>query len=147
MSDTFYAKVLPILTGFGVAASLALAGVSLPILIAQGRDVQKLQDQMETVRADVSKFERASDRLEKHMTEAESDPSRVLSQTLGTTVSNRKIGTSVVIGGSIFVFPRDTTAQSDLVRAGYIEQEISPTISGYVAKNVVMEDPLQRPGR
>lgn len=147
-SDTFYAKVLPVLTGFGVAAAVALAGVSLPILIGQGRDVQKLQDQMEMVRGDVTKFQATADRLDKHMTEAESDPGRVLAQTLGTSAVNKRIGTSIVIGGEIYVFPKDAAAQTSLIAAGYREKELSPTISGFVASVPAAEfGPVQHPGR
>ena len=152
MSDTFYTKVLPILTGIGVTAAVALSGVALPILIAQGREIQKLQDQMEAVSSKMDDVQETASRLDKHMTDNESDPAKVVAQFIGTTATNRKVGVSMVIGGKLVVFPRDEVAEGDLMRAGYKAEPISPTISGYykdvtVPAALPVDGPPQRPGR
>ena len=144
-----FSKAQPFIVGIGVPVAIVLLGIVLPIVYSQGQSIQKLVDQVEEMRGSVDKFQTTADRLDKHMTETETDPSRVLAQILGTTAVNRKIGASVVIDGNIFVFPKDAAAESDLVRAGYKETEITPTVSGYKAtiEKILTGSDAQHSGR
>ncbi len=133
MADTFYDKVLPVLTGVGVAASVAMSGVALPIVIGQGRDIQKLQDQIEVVHSDVSTLKTSVEAIDKRERQAETDPDKIISKVLGVPAEFVSIGTVSFIDDKVVVFPKNVADSKKLVDAGYALMSVTPTISGYAA--------------
>lgn len=129
----FFDRALPIITGIGVTVAASLLGVFLPVLLAQGRDIQKLVDGQDDIKSDISILKTKVDSLDARERQAEADPDKTVARVLGVSAADVSIGTVTFFDGKVVVLPKTAGDVKKLTDGGYALTTISPTVQGYTA--------------
>jgi len=130
---TTFVSAQPFIIGIGVPIAVLMAGLVLPIVIGQGREIQKILDTLDTVKSDVSDLKKNVDAIDKRERQAETDPDKMIAKVLGVSADLVSIGAVSFIDDKVVVFPKTSSDMKRLEDAGYSLKPVTPTISGYTA--------------
>jgi len=128
-----FVSAQPFIIGIGVPIAVLKAGLVLPIVYTQGRDIQKILDGLDVIKSDVSDLKKNVDAIDKRERQAETDPDKLVAKVLGVSADFVSIGSVSIIDDKVVVFPKTSSDMKRLVDTGYSLKPITPTISGYTA--------------
>ena len=128
-----FVSAQPFIIGIGVPIAVLMAGLVLPIVYTQGRDIQKILDGLDVIKSDVSDLKKNVDAIDKRERQAETDPDKLVAKVLGVSADFVSIGSVSIIDDKVVVFPKTSSDMKRLVDAGYSLKPVTPTISGYTA--------------
>ncbi len=117
---------------YAVGVGLPIVAIVWPIQYSQGQTIQRLVDQVADMKSSVDKVVDKIEGLDKHVTQSESDPEKIMAKVMGISAGNVSLRTVSFIADRVVVFPKTEIDKELLTNSGWELKSITPTISGYV---------------